>query len=242
MRPLSPEEILACWEASRPQHDLDRALTLLAAADPELSRDELAELPLGERDTRLLRLRTAVLGSDAAGYAACPGCGQAVEFSFDTAAVTPARTPASRASGAHTLTVAGHRIRYRLPNSRDLAVAAAATDAADGLQRVLARCIISTPDANARQLSPAVVEALSHAMSEADPQAEITLALDCPGCGQHWDALFDVAAFFWNELAAQARRLLREIDVIARAYGWSEREILGLSARRRQSYLETIGA
>jgi hypothetical protein len=35
---------------------------------------------------------------------------------------------------------------------------------------------------------------------------------------------------------------LREIDVIARAYGWSEREILGLSARRRQSYLETIGA
>ena len=79
-------------------------------------------------------------------------------------------------------------------------------------------------------------------MGAADPQAEITFALDCPGCGQGWNALFDVATFFWSELAAEARRLLREIDAIARAYGWSERDILGLSAGRRQSYLETIAA
>ena len=35
MQALSAEKILAVWEAGRPQHDLDRALTMLAAASPE---------------------------------------------------------------------------------------------------------------------------------------------------------------------------------------------------------------
>jgi hypothetical protein len=35
---------------------------------------------------------------------------------------------------------------------------------------------------------------------------------------------------------------LREIDALARVYGWSEREILNLPARRRQTYLELITA
>jgi hypothetical protein len=32
--------------------------------------------------------------------------------------------------------------------------------------------------------------------------------------------------------------LLDEVHVLARAYGWNEREILGLSAARRAAYLE----
>ena len=79
-------------------------------------------------------------------------------------------------------------------------------------------------------------------MLEADPQAEIILVFSCQGCARRWEMLFDIAHFFWNEIAAEARRLLREIDALARAYGWSEREILSLSARRRQSYLELVAA
>ena len=51
-RSLSPQKILDVWETGRQQHELDRALTLLAAAHPELSRDELADLTIGERDAR----------------------------------------------------------------------------------------------------------------------------------------------------------------------------------------------
>ena len=61
-RSLSPQKILDVWEAGRQQHELDRALTLLAAAYPELSRDELADLTIGERDARLLRLRIFMFG------------------------------------------------------------------------------------------------------------------------------------------------------------------------------------
>ena len=58
-RSLSPQKLLDVWEAGRQQHELDRALTLLAAAHPELRRDELADLTIGERDMQLLRLRMA---------------------------------------------------------------------------------------------------------------------------------------------------------------------------------------
>ena len=54
-RPLSPEKILDVWEAGRQQHELDRALTLLTAASG-LSRDELADLTIGERDARFRAL------------------------------------------------------------------------------------------------------------------------------------------------------------------------------------------
>jgi hypothetical protein len=36
--------------------------------------------------------------------------------------------------------------------------------------------------------------------------------------------------------------LLREIEALARAYGWSEREILDLSPQRRHTYLELVSA
>jgi hypothetical protein len=54
--------------------------------------------------------------------------------------------------------------------------------------------------------------------------------------------LFDIGEFFWTEIAVQAQRLLREIDALARAYGWTEREILSLPGQRRQAYLELVAA
>jgi predicted RNA-binding Zn-ribbon protein involved in translation (DUF1610 family) len=235
MRRLSAEKILAVWEAGQQQHELDRALTLLAAALPSRSREELADLSIGERDARLLQLRTLVLGPTATGFAECPQCGERVEFPIDTAALAQ---PKELATAPHQIEVDGTRVRFRLPTSRDLAEVVAAPDASHGLRRLIERCVIENGSTD--ELPNETVEALSRAMLEADPPAEIIVAFSCPGCGQRWEMLFDIAHFFWNEITVQARRLFREIDALARVYGWSEREILGLSERRRQSYLEVI--
>jgi predicted RNA-binding Zn-ribbon protein involved in translation (DUF1610 family) len=206
-RSLSPQKILDVWEAGRQQHELDRALTLLTAAYPELSRDELADLTIGERDAWLLRLRIFMFGGSAGGTSECPQCGERVEFSLD---------------------------------SRDLADAVTAPDQTRGARRLIEQCVIEPrlPE----ELSDDVVEALSHAMAKADPQAEIIISLGCPNCGKHWKLLFDIAYFFWNEIAAQAQRLVYEIDALARAYGWTECEILSLPAQRRRTYLEMQAA
>jgi hypothetical protein len=77
-------------------------------------------------------------------------------------------------------------------------------------------------------------------MAQADPQADIQLDLSCPACQHHWQAAFDVVAFLWNEIDSWAHRILSDIHVIASAYGWSEADILALSAARRQTYLDLI--
>jgi len=237
MRALSSEKILAVWEAGQQQHELDRALTLLSAASPGLSRDELADLTIGERDARLLRLRTLVLGAGTNGFAECPECGERVEFPVDTATFAH---PQNVVETAREIEVNGTRVQFRLPTSRDLAEVVAAPGEAQGLHRLIGRCVIEP--SSTRDLPNEIVEAVSEAMQEADPQAEIIVSLSCPGCGRCWELLFDIAHFFWKEIAAQARRLLCEIDALARAYGWTEREILSLSAQRRQTYLELVAA
>jgi hypothetical protein len=163
-----------------------------------------------------------------------------LEFPVDTTAFIQA---AHQPAAAHAFVAGGNQIRFRLPTSRDLAEVVAAPDATQGLRRLVARCVIAMDGDAAtvpRDMPPELVESLSRAMLDADPRPEITLALNCPECGHAWHMPFDIADFFWVEVSALAKRLLREIDVIARAYGWSEAEILRLPARRRQSYLELI--
>ena len=87
-----------------------------------------------------------------------------------------------------------------------------------------------------------VVEAVQTAMAEADPLADLQLALTCPACGHAWRSPFDPAAFFWGEIEAWLPRVLREVHLLASAYGWSEREILGMDAWRRSQYLRLVGA
>jgi hypothetical protein len=91
-------------------------------------------------------------------------------------------------------------------------------------------------------LPVAVISEVISRMAEADPQADMEVELSCPSCGQRWQALFDIESFFWSEISAWAQRILSEVHVLARAYGWSETQILDLSPWRRQVYLNLVGA
>ncbi len=79
---------------------------------------------------------------------------------------------------------------------------------------------------------------LAGRLSDLDPLAEVLVDLRCELCGERWQALFDIVTFFWNELHARSRRLLQEIDLLARTYGWTEGEVLRMSEQRRGLYVE----
>lgn len=241
MQSLSAAKILALWEAGRTQHALDRALTILLAASPAVSRDTLADLTIGERDARLLQLRALVLGSHAEGFTECPRCAERVEFPFDIVALLEGRALSrpSATSTRYEIETNGYKITYRLPTSRDLAEVVQAPESVEALHLLVEACVLEPNDA---KLPDEAIEALSLAMLAADPQAETTLRLTCPACAHEWESFFEISEFFWSEISAQARRLLREIDALARAYGWTEREILNLPAQRRQTYLELVAA
>jgi hypothetical protein len=85
-----------------------------------------------------------------------------------------------------------------------------------------------------------LVRQISERMAQADPQADISLSLECPGCSHRWSEPFDIASFLWTELSAWASRTLFDVHQLAAAYGWSEAESLSMSPRRRGFYLEMI--
>src|SRR6266702_2021882 len=90
MRGLLAQELLYIWERGLQQHPVDRALTILAMALPEMPRDELLALSVGQRDTHLLAVREATFGSQLAGFAECPACQERLEFVFDVADIRAA--------------------------------------------------------------------------------------------------------------------------------------------------------
>ena len=220
---------------------MDRALIILRAAYPGSGWDELADLGVGARDARLLAVRELIFGPRLQGFAACPRCAEGLQF--DTA-VKDLLAPAAAGERALELEAGDVSVQFRLPNSRDLGAAAACEDPAAARDLLVRRCVLrATRDGRtvpAGDLPAGTVSALARRMARQDPQAEIGLDLQCPACEHRWPAHFDIAAFLWAELVAHAGRLLREVHTLARAYGWRESDILGMSTRRRQSYLEMI--
>ncbi|CAB3803416.1 hypothetical protein LMG28688_05784 [Paraburkholderia caffeinitolerans] len=245
MRPLSAAELLCAWEDGLSRGPVDRALVLLAAASPEAAPDSLAALPIGERDSRLLALRAWIFGATLASRATCPECGEQVEFSFDAASrFAPWRNePPQTEIG---ISFAGYDLCLRPPNSIDMAALSLDSDAEARRSHLFARSLVSASKngdpVGADRLPPEVVAAAAEALAKADPLADMRVDLGCPTCEYRWQAPFDIVPFFWSEIEAWACRILREVHVLARAYGWSERDILELSPARRQAYIELAGS
>jgi hypothetical protein len=249
MRALSAAELLDAWEQGMGQTPIQQALALLAPACPERSPEALARLSIGRRDAGLLALRERTFGPRLLSLATCPACGERLELAFDVADVQSSSLFLGGDGGeGHadplSMTVDGYELRFRLPNSLDLEAVADCADAAAARQALLQRCLLDARhrggEVAAGQLPSAVEEAMVETMALADPQADIVLDLSCPACDQRWGAIFDIAFFFWGELDAWARRTLREVHLLASAYGWGEAEILALSPWRRQAYLEMV--
>jgi hypothetical protein len=248
MRALTATELLWAWEHAIDQPAACRAITLLAPVCADSSPDQLARLPVGRRDARLMALRELTFGPRLASLSECPRCRETIELEFDVAdvRVLPDDDPGDVVAPM-TLRHGQNEITFRLPDTLDLTDAAAAGGPAAARLRLLERCVVSAREADGHEMSAGALPedlaaAVAGAMAEADPQADVQLALVCPQCRHEWTAAFDIAGFLWAELQACAQRLLREVHELASAYGWKETDILSLSAARRHAYLKLLRA
>lgn len=263
---MNAASLLAVWEKGACLPPIRRALHLLATGWPEFSPDEWAHASIGVRDERLLALREELFGSQLEATTACPKCGERIETSFTLDNIrlpSPPRTSDEREHetmeaarelprlGDPTLPPArvkvqagGYQVECRVPTSADLLEVTKGADG--GRDRLLERCVQVARRGNgtlaARELPEEVIQAITEEMVKADPQADIQIELACPACRHCWLMGFDILSYLWTEIDDWAQRVLREVHSLAIAYGWSEREVLEMSARRRQSYLDIIGA
>lgn len=243
--PLTASDILRIWEWGIDQSPLHRALAILSVVYPDVALTQLAELSIGGRDAHLLAIREQTFGSHLQGTAACPACQEQLEFGLTVSEIRTATTlPHFTTPEPIQLAIAGYTLRCRLPTTNDLLALPQSGNLDHNKQQLVERFVLEA-SLDGAVIAPSALPAniisdLIQQLAAADPQAEIILNLTCPACRHQWSLLFDIAAFFWTEIAVQAQRLLQEVHLLASAYGWREADILALSSRRRNAYLEMI--
>lgn len=235
---LDDAALLEAWEGTSGLARPWREIGLLAAACDERP-EQLARLPIGERDRLILALRQQTFGTRLDCETVCAGCGERLELTVDLRELPLA----SSQVGASELWL--HDGEYmatcRQPDSADLAACCRAPDPAGTLLDRCARVVNrSGMVLDVKAWPDSIREAVDSHLATLDPCAEILLDLACPACERAWQAVFDPAAFLLHELEARAQQLLDEVDVLARAYGWSEAQILCMRPSRRRRYLELV--
>lgn len=242
MNPVTTAELLAAWERGLSQSGARRLLTLLEAAYPDLSAEQLLSLPIGQRDSLALKLRESVFGAQLISLAACPACNERLELALNVADIRVTQgNPAQQILALH---LEGVALEFRLPDSQDLMSIEAVSSVELARRLLFERCLLSITEQGLAltvdKLSAAILDKVELAMSEADPQATVQLDLCCPACQHNWLATFDIASFLCSEINVWAQRVLNEVHLLAKAYAWREADILAMSPTRRSYYLERV--
>lgn len=242
MQPLAATDLLSAYERGRGMPPVRQALLLLEAACPGVPRAELAALPVGLRDARLLALRARTFGP-MAGETRCPACQERLELDLRSADLGVEAALAAEALPPIRVCHEGYEVTVRLPTSADLIEAG---DGEEGERRLLTRLVVEARRGGetvaAEALPVEVRAALGDALAAADPMADLQLVLACPACEHGWSETLDPVAFVWAEVQTWAPRLLRDVHRLASAYGWAERDVLAMSAWRREQYLTLLSA
>jgi hypothetical protein len=221
--------------AARVSELLARTITRLGDLD-QLTSANAAELTVGDRERLLLHLYAENFARKVKLHADCAQCGEQIDADVAIADLFVAPDGGPRAD--YELSTDAGELRFRLPRGADQEAAGtlAHADIEGACELLVQRCIV---EALGEFDAAALLDTLAERFAELDPQAETMVQLVCPSCGATSDIFLDASTLVFEQLAPD-RRLLDEVDSIARSYHWSEGEILALPTARRRAYLERI--
>lgn len=200
-----------------------RFFEALTAGSENSAVNPAHEESLGAFNRRLAQLHSEVIGRPVEAKVAC-SCGQELELVLPLGSVAATPDPPKRIE----IEADGPRA-FRLPRLSEVALAREPKALAQA-------CALDGGDVDEKHLP--VIEA---AWSAADPAAEIALEFTCTACSAPIRAQADLALFVARDLDLRVRALLAEVHGFARAYGWTEAEVLAVPASRRRAYADLIG-
>ncbi|HET6613310.1 MAG TPA: hypothetical protein VFG83_15035 [Kofleriaceae bacterium] len=193
---------------------------------------DAAKLTCADRDQALAALCCATFGDRVDGTRICERCGERFDLELrlsDLAGAVWADCPPAPGDGVHT---AADGTRFRLPTGEDeLAVWGLSAD--DAAAALLSRCVVEDQPVHE---SSAVLSA----MERVGPTLDLDLDAACSECGHPHAVAFSVQAWVLGHLEQSRPHLLREIHVLARAYGWSLDDILRLPRQSRLALVELV--
>ena len=240
LRPLTgrEEEWLTQHAATPSAHLVTKLLAacFVRLEDVPVNSEMIGKLLVGDRDYLILQLRRMTLGDRLAAVFSCPACKHAMDVEFLAQDILIEPRPQNEAVYTLNMDGAQRAVNYRLPNGADQE-AVAELSPAEAVEALLARCVIHD---HGIPLSDEERAAVIAEMDRLAPQIDLELDLNCPECGHSFTTPFDCTSFFFSEIRAQSRHLMREVHYLALHYHWSESEILNLQRDRRREYLSLL--
>jgi hypothetical protein len=221
-------QVLLSWERAV---GLDR----WRREDALLSNNGVPPRGLGARNSALLDVRNTLFDRAWPLKSHCPACGAQCEFEIDSQVLAEDLNRHDATEEA-IFEWAGRSFSARAPTVDDVRAIASHQNVAGAKRALLARCLSGDIDVNG--VGDAEIEELGRYLERLDTRAAVSFALRCPTCDHGWSAAIDIAEALWTELQRAAEWSLVEIDTLARAYGWTEDEVLRLSPARRAAYLQ----
>jgi hypothetical protein len=222
-------QVLDLWERGIGLERWRRDDALMAAYAPPPSG-------LGARNKELLGIRNRHFNQAWPLKSSCPACAVDCEFEADSRML--AQQLDQLEAAADQIDWCGRKVAARAPDLDDLKVISVQPDIRSAALTLAARCL--SPDFDLSEADETTLENIGLQLEKLDPSAAVSFALHCPACAHEWSAFVDVGDAIWTELQAAAERSLFEIDSLARAYGWTEDDVMRTSPMRRAAYLQLV--
>jgi ribosomal protein S27E len=222
---LGDADLIRIFEAGETGGVAAKAEALLAALRPDLDDEARGKIGLGDRDRLFWAFKTDLFsrGTQMLAKVKCHNCDEWNSLDLGATFDMPPKT-----SDEVRVAYAGKDWTLRLPAQGDLAHL---TPEGFPYHRLNAQAPWGEPDFR---------KAAEVAIDAADPAIDVVIDVHCPDCGATTPCAFDAVTFLWSDIEACALRVFSDIATLARAFGWSESETLGLTARRRARYVEMV--
>ena len=191
---------------------------------------EARRLCAADRDRILAAIYVREVGAQVQATPTCPACEKTfdVDFRLDelTFAIAPTYEGVVRRDDGKFQLEDG--TCFRVPSGEDELVSSAASEPSAAL---LARCVES---------GNLDIDRLGELLERLAPVIDVAIDATCAECGHEHAVRFDVQSFLLGRILAERALRASEVHRIARSYGWSLGEILGMPRSRRRSYVELV--
>jgi len=226
--------LVSVWEKDHDGATSDNAILLLKmftdAGSPE-------SLSIGERDRLVTDIRKALFGSKIKGFDTCPKCKVDLVFDIDLNDLD------FRSSSEKFICYdEGVRAEMRTVTSQDI-LDLKGMDTARRCEALLQKCLISVngnTSADISNISPNHSSKIQDMIEERDSNSLIHANQVCASCGNNWSVVLDIVSLLVEDINVYVNQRLSEVCQLAKLSGWTETEILAMTDKKREFYLEQM--
>jgi len=216
---------------------------LIAEIPGSLQRDDIVQLTACDRDRLLAAIYRRIYGNRVDSSVFCAACGEVFDLHFDLTDLMDTLLPSTETELIQTQTDRSYLlpegIRFRLPTAEDeLSVIGMLQEDAETL--LLQRCMLKPETREMEKDGEDLLTKIQSAMAALAPLVDTELDAKCPECSHLQQVHFDLQHFLLQALCNDRTQLMRDLHILATAYGWGLNEILGMTRSQRKSLVAMV--